>query len=254
VIAVEEEKVFPRLPGSPTLGRVADGVWLLRGDLLRGMNVYFVEEDGGVVQFDAGTKPMRKAVAEVGRRLGGIRRVVLGHADSDHRGSAPYSDAPVYCHPAEVEGAKAKGPYRPYWDMSQLSFAPVRWIYPLLHRRWDGGPVEVAGTVGEGDEIAGFRVVELPGHAPGLIGLWRESDRLAIVSDTVYLADSERLKPLPEGEASVPHPAWDWDLATAKESVRKLAALEPATICPGHEHPLSRPDLRAILERAAEKF
>ena len=34
--------------------RVADGVWLLRGDLGKSMNVYFIEDGDGVVQFDAG--------------------------------------------------------------------------------------------------------------------------------------------------------------------------------------------------------
>jgi glyoxylase-like metal-dependent hydrolase (beta-lactamase superfamily II) len=254
VAGVAEERVFPRRPFGPTLERVADRVWLLRGDIKRGMNIYFLEEDGGVVQFDAGTKPMRKAAREVGKRLGGLRRVILGHADSDHRGSAPYLGVPVFCHPDEAHDAEAPGPYRPYWDMSKLSVAPVRWIYPALHRRWDGGPVEIAGTVSEDDEIAGFRVLDFPGHAPGMIGLWRESDRLAIVSDTVYFVDSERLKALPEGEASVPHPAWDWDLAKAKESLRKLAALAPATVCAGHEHPHHGENLREMLEAAAEKY
>jgi len=109
--------------------------------------------------------------------------------------------------------------------------------------------------VTEGDEVAGFRVVHFPGHAPGLIGLWRESDRLAIVSDVVYLIDSARLgRPLPPGEASVPHPAWAWDHTQAKESVRKLAALEPAMVCAGHERPLRGDNLRATLEAAAEKY
>ena len=48
--------------------------------------------------------------------------------------------------------------------------------------------MKIDDTVAEGDEVAGFRVHHFPGHAPGLIGLWRESDRLALVSDTVYLA------------------------------------------------------------------
>src|SRR6202000_947968 len=65
--------------------------------------------------------------------------------------------------------------------LSLLEVAPVRWIYPMLLRRWHGGAVKVAGTVAEGDEVAGFRVLHFPGHAPGLIGLWRESDRLARV-------------------------------------------------------------------------
>jgi hydroxyacylglutathione hydrolase len=252
--AVPAEKVFGRRPFGPTVARVAEGVWLLRGDIRRAMNVYFLEEDGGVVQFDAGTRPMRKAIGAVAERLGGLKRVVLGHVDSDHRGGAPTLGAPVFCHPDEVSDAAAKGPYRPYWDMSMLEFAPVRWIYPLLHRRWDGGPVPIAGTVSEGDRIAGFEVLHFPGHAPGLIGLWRESDRLAIVSDVVYLVDSARLRPLPEGEASVPHPAWAWDHARAKESLRRLAALEPEVVFPGHEGPLRGQNLRETLERAAEKY
>jgi glyoxylase-like metal-dependent hydrolase (beta-lactamase superfamily II) len=126
-------------------------------------------------------------------------------------------------------------------------------LYPTLLRRWDGGAVEIAGTVAEGDQVAGFEVIHFPGHAPGLIGLWRESDRMALVSDVVYLVDSARLKPLPHGEASVPHPAWAWDHAQAKESVRKLAALEPRIVGAGHEQPLVGEDLRPVLERAAEK-
>jgi glyoxylase-like metal-dependent hydrolase (beta-lactamase superfamily II) len=137
--------------------------------------------------------------------------------------------------------------------LSQLPVAWVRMLYPTLLRRWDGGAVEIAGTVSEGDRVAGFEVLHFPGHAPGLIGLWRESDRVALVSDVVYLVDSARLKPLPHGEASVPHPAFGLDHAQAKESVRRLAALEPRIVGAGHDRPLVGEDLRATLEAAAEK-
>jgi hydroxyacylglutathione hydrolase len=234
--------------------KVADGVWLLRGDFRKAMNIYFLADGDGVVQFDAGTKAMTKAARAAAQQLGGLKRVVLGHAHADHRGTAPSMGAPVFCHPADVADAESDAAIAPYMDLSQLPVAPVRWIYPWLLRRWDGGAVKIDGTVSEGDEVAGFRVIDFPGHAPGLIGLWRESDRLALVSDVVYFVDSARLRPLPEGEASVPHPAWAWDHAKAKESVRKLAALEPATVCAGHEHPLRGDNLRATLERAAEKY
>jgi hydroxyacylglutathione hydrolase len=234
--------------------KVADGVWLLRGDTRKAMNIYFLEDGDGVVQFDAGTKTMAKKARAAAAQLGGLRRIVLGHAHADHRGTAPSLDAPVYCHPDEVADAESDAAIAPYMEISELP-APARWLYPMLLRRWDGGAVKIAGTVSEGDEIAGFQVVHFPGHAPGLIGLWRESDRLALVSDTIYLIDSTRLgKPLPEGEASVPHPAWAWDHAKAKESVRKLAALEPKVVCAGHDNPLRGENLRATLERAAEKY
>lgn len=234
--------------------KVADGVWLLRGDARKAMNVYFLEDEGGVVQFDAGTKAMVKQARAAATELGGLKRIVLGHAHADHRGTAPSLDAPVHCHPDEVPHAEAEGALWSYLDLSQLP-APARWIYPLLLRRWDGGAVKIDATVSEGDDVAGFRVIHFPGHAPGQIGLWRERDRLAIVSDVVYLIDSTRLgKPLPKGEASVPHPAWGWDHAKAKESVGKLAALEPRVVCTGHDEPLRGENLRETLERAAEKY
>lgn len=234
--------------------RVAEGVWLLRGDLRKSMNVYFIEDGDGVVQFDAGTKAMRRKVRAAADQLGGLKRIVLGHAHADHRGTAPYLGVPVHCHADDVADAESDASITPYMDLSQLPVAPVRWLYPFLLRHWDGGAVKIAGTVAEGDEVAGFRVVHFPGHAPGLIGLWRESDRVALVSDTIYLVDSARLKPLPEGEASVPHPAWAWDHAQAKQSVRKLAALEPKVVGAGHAEPLRGENLRETLERAAEKL
>lgn len=235
--------------------RVADGVWLLRGDLRKSMNVYFLEDDEGVVQFDAGSRAMTGKARAAGEELGGVRRIVLGHAHADHRGTAPGIDAPAYCHPDEVADAESDAAIAPYMDLAELPSALARRVYPFLLRRWDGGAVKVAGTVSEGDEIAGFRVVHFPGHAPGLIGLWRESDRVALVSDVIYLIDSVKLgRPLPPGEASVPHPAWAWDHAKAKESVRKLAALEPAVVAAGHAEPLRGDNLRETLERAAEKY
>jgi hydroxyacylglutathione hydrolase len=236
------------------LERVAEGVWLLRGDFRGAMNVYFIEDEGGVVQFDAGTKPMRKKTAATARELGGLKRVVLGHAHADHRGTAPYLDAPVFCHPDEVDDAEGDKAVSPYFNLSLLEVAPIRWIYPTLLKHWDGGPVKIDGTVSEGDEVAGFKVLHFPGHAPGLIGLWRESDRVALVSDVVYLVDSARLKPLPHGEASVPHPAFAWNHQEAKRSVRRLAELEPRVVAAGHEEPLRGDNLRPVLEAAAEKY
>ncbi|HEX3608650.1 MAG TPA: MBL fold metallo-hydrolase [Solirubrobacterales bacterium] len=234
--------------------KVADGVWLLRGDARRSMNIYFLEDGGGVVQFDAGTKAMAKKARAAADRLGGLKRIVLGHAHADHRGTAPSLDAPVHCHPDEVADAEAEAAIAPYMEISRLPI-PARWIYPTLLRRWDGGAVKIDGIVSEGDEVAGFRVVHFPGHAPGQIGLWREGDRLALVSDVVYLIDSTKMgRPLPKGEASVPHPAWGWDHAKAKDSVRKLAALEPTVVCAGHDEPLRGENLREALERAAEKY
>ena len=106
------EKVL-RAPGSPTIERVADGVWLVRGGMPRIMNVYLLEEpQGGVTLFDAGIKGMASGLQEAAGRFGGIKRIVLGHGHTDHRGTAPRLDAPVYCHPDEVEDAERNSGFR----------------------------------------------------------------------------------------------------------------------------------------------
>ncbi|MGZ4250453.1 MAG: ester cyclase [Solirubrobacteraceae bacterium] len=226
---------------------IADGVWVVRGGFpSKTMNVYFIADDGGVTVFDAGISDMTSAVRTAGVRLGGIKRVVLGHADCDHRGSAPGLGAPVFCHPAEREAAESSEPLRPYWDLAKL--APHgRAIYKRLLPAWDGGAVQIAGTVQEGDEIAGFRVVELPGHAPGLIGLFRDSDRLALVSDCFYTVDPQTGI---RGAARVPLPAFTMDTDQARASIRKLAAMSPSVAWAGHADPV-RGDVVAQLEHAA---
>ncbi|MEO8966149.1 MAG: MBL fold metallo-hydrolase, partial [Solirubrobacteraceae bacterium] len=179
-------------------------------------------------------------------RMGGVRRVVLGHADCDHRGAAPALAAPTYCHPAERDAAVSPDGFREYWDLSRLDLHG-RLLLGRLLPTWDGGAVPIVGTVAEGDEIAGFGVVELPGHAPGLIGLYRESDRLALVSDCFYTLDPQTGR---KGGPRVPHPAFDADVEQARASIRKLAALEPSAAWAGHADPVTG-DVRAQLERAA---
>ncbi len=227
--------------------RIADGVWIVRGGFpMRTMNVYLIEEAGGVTVFDAGIRDMVVPIRSAAAQLGGIRRVVLGHADADHRGAAPGLRAPVYCHPAEREAAESASSFRPYWNYDRLE-PPGGWIVPRLIPIWDGGPVPVAGTVSEGDEIAGFRVIELPGHAPGLIGLFREADRLALVSDCFYTLD---LRTGRRGPARVPHPSTNMSTAQAADSIRKLAALNPSAVWAGHTDPVTG-DVATQLEHAA---
>jgi steroid delta-isomerase-like uncharacterized protein len=240
-------KASRRVAAKGDLERVADGVWLLRGGVPRTMNVYFLEDEGGgVTLYDAGIRQMTNAVATAAAPLGGVNRVVLGHADVDHRGVAAGLGAPVFCHPAERAAAEEGEPQRDY-HRTDLLRIPSRWVYPKLLEYWNSGPVEIAGTVEEGDDVNGFRVVHLPGHAPGLIALFRDSDRLALTSDCFYIVDVDTSRP--QDPAPAPD-AFNQDSAQARESIRKLAALDPAVCWPGHLGPLEG-DVRAQLERAA---
>jgi len=230
--------------------QIAEGVWIVRGGFpMRTMNVYLVRDGDGVLVFDGGIKAMTKAVASAGARLGGITRLVLGHEHADHRGIAPALGVPVYCHPDGKADAEGDGGEH-YFDFSKLK-PLTRVVMPRMLKLWDGGPVPIAGTVSEGDDVAGFRVVHLPGHAPGLIGLWRESDRLALVTDCFYTLDPETGR---KGHPRVPHRAFNQDTEQAKASIRKLAALEPAAAWPGHADPIKGPPahVRSQLEHAAD--
>ena len=226
---------------------VAEGVWVVQGQPGR-CNVYLIEDEGGVTLFDAGARTMVRAVASAGAKLGGIRRIVLGHGHTDHRGVAPALGVPVLCHPDEVAGRRgqrrlsllAGGSRRP-------AGAAAPDPPPVAPLRLGRGPVEISGTLVEGDEVAGFRVVDLPGHAPGLIALWRESDRLALSSDCFYTVDMWGRN----CAARVPERIYNFDTDQARASMRKLAALEPAAAWPGHAKPVTG-DVRSQLERAAD--
>ncbi len=236
---------------------VADGVWVVQGQPGR-CNVYLIEdsETGGVTMYDAGARTMIRAVACAGARLGGIKRIVLGHGHTDHRGCAPALDVPTLCHPNEVQDAEGSGGFR-YWPEGLRGLpTPQRQIHRAMHRwAWDAGPVKISGTLSEGEEIAGFKAIDLPGHAPGQIGLWRESDRLALVSDCFYTLEMWGRDCPPH----VPEKTYNYDTEQARASIRKLAEMEPAAAWPGHAKPVVSSgavggDVRSQLLEAAERM
>ena len=171
---------------------------------------------------------------------------MLGHADCDHRGAAPALGAPIYCHPAERDAADvADAAYRDYWDLGQLDLHGRAAAQPpaadLGRRRRPGrrhASARATRSRGSGSSIC-------PGTRPGLIGLYRESDRLALVSDCFYTLDPQTGR---KGGARVPHPAFDADVEQARASIRKLAELEPSAAWAGHADPVTG-DVRAQLER-----
>jgi hydroxyacylglutathione hydrolase len=232
--------------------RVADGVEVLRlrppMRAQRLTNIYLLDEGGQVTLFDSGSVQMAGAIEEAAAERGGIGRIVLSHSHVDHRGGASKLDAPVVCHPddvADVEGDAGEH----YFDFAKVRNPLVRRMAPGTAARMDGGPVKVADTVSEGDTVAGFRVIHLPGHAPGQIGLWRESDRLAIVADAVFVFNPFTMTGTP-GRARIAPPPIRPDDAAARASVRKIADLDPAEVWLGHYGPLTG-DVRAQLDEAA---
>jgi hypothetical protein len=52
--------------------------------------------------------------------------------------------------------------------------------------RTDPRSAPVARALTEGDEVAGFTVLDTPGHSPGHVSYWRESDRVLVCGDVMW--------------------------------------------------------------------
>jgi glyoxylase-like metal-dependent hydrolase (beta-lactamase superfamily II) len=108
--------------------------------------------------------------------------------------------------------------------------------------------VSVARDLNEGDELsAGFTVLDTPGHSPGHQSYWRASDRVLVLGDVLF--GQHPLLGIPG--LHEPPTVFTVDPALNRESIRRVAALEPSLVVFGHGPPLRDP---AKLARFAERL
>jgi len=213
--------------------RVADGVYQLRGFRPDAINVYLLED----VVLDAAT---RDAARRILRQVKGrtIAAHALTHAHPDHQGASKEIcqrlGLPLWCGRADAE-AMESGTFQ----------QPRHWVNRLIEWVWAGPGHPVARRLVEGDEVAGFKVLHVPGHAPGHVAYWRLSDRVLVLGDVLNNMNvATGVRGLHEPKAIfTPDPAQN------RESARRLAALEPALVCFGHGPPLR--DTRKFVEFVA---
>ncbi len=199
--------------------QLAPGVWRLKQFPLPSINVYLA----GDVLIDAGTRLDRRRIfAEIeGRQLS---LLALTHVHPDHQGMAKAvceaRDIPLACHADDVDAMEGRRPVA-------ASSHPIARSSGFL---FQGPPHRVDRTLADGDEVAGFRVIHAPGHSPGELIFFRESDRVAICGDVIrsmsYATGRFRLAEPPE--------FFNSDSAENRRSIRRLAELEPSLILPGH--------------------
>jgi glyoxylase-like metal-dependent hydrolase (beta-lactamase superfamily II) len=231
--------------------RAGEGVEVLRVQATshprKTTNIYLLDDDDGVVVYETGAVHNATEIRQAAASRGGISRIVLSHAHADHRGGASKLGAPIFCHPAERSGAEGDG----WLDdiLANIDDPALRALVPKFMLELDGGPVTIEGTVADGDTVAGCEVLHLPGHTPGQIGLWRQSDRLAIVSDAVFMWNPFTIDGLP-GRVRLPPLMLRPDDQAARASMRRIAALDPATLWLGHYGPITT-DAAEVLEAAA---
>lgn len=222
-------------------------MWRVRGGFpgRRFVNVYLIQDGDGVTIFDCGIRSMAPDIAAAAEHLGGAKRIVLGHAHADHRGAAALLDLPVLCH--RLERADAEGDAGEHYFTHAGMLPHERALLRRLLARWDAGPVPIADVLEDGDQVAGFHVVHIPGHAPGQIALIRDSDGVALTSDCFYTLDIRTFRYVP---ARATHPGVTQDTEEMRRSIRKLAELRPSVAWPGHAQPVTG-DVHAQLIRAA---
>src|SRR5579859_2819383 len=115
----------------------------------------------------------------------------------------------------------------------------------------DGGLLEIAGTLVDGDSVAGSRSSICPA-TPRVRSVWGARRTGWRSSRTRYSCwDPFSVAGLPGGVRLPPPPIRPDDQA-ARASVRRIAELHPNTLWLGHYGPVTD-DVRAQLERAANR-
>lgn len=212
--------------------RVADGLYLLTGVPPNVINVYLM----GDVVVDASTRWARRRIL---RQVRGhrVNAHALTHVHPDHQGSS-HALCEALGVPLWVGERDADAQEQGLWDRQSPPSALTR----LQDRVWTGPPHAVARRLREDDEVAGFTVLDVPGHSPGHVAYWRERDRVLVLGDVLNGMDLRTGRP----GLHEPPDVFTLDPATNRASARRLAALEPALVCFGHGPPFQ--DTRRFVE------
>jgi glyoxylase-like metal-dependent hydrolase (beta-lactamase superfamily II) len=202
---------------------IAPDVFQLALTPRNGVNAYLL----GDVLVDTGLRTSAKKIrAELGDRK--LKAIALTHAHGDHGGSVRKLSAelglPVWVGAADHEATESgKVVTKPPYDKPGLRV--------LAGLMGDFPGTKVARDLHEGDELtAGFTVLDTPGHSPGHLSFWRESDGVLICGDVFF--NMNLLTTVP-GLHQPPGP-FTVDPALNRASERKVTALEPKVAGFGH--------------------
>ena len=206
---------------------LAEGVWQLRGRLPfpNAINTYLV----GDVLIDAGARfDSGKIVGQLQGR--DLRAHALTHAHSDHQG-ASRTVCETFGVPFWVPERDVAVAEDPRLILERQPDHPINRINFRL-MAGPGHPVDRA--LRAGDEVAGFEVIDTPGHSAGHVSYWRAADRVLILGDVLTNMDTTTGLP----GLREPKGYYTPDPALNRRSAKRLGPLEPALVLFGHGAPL----------------
>lgn len=242
---------------------VAPGVWG-RKDLF--VNYYMIQDQttGAWALVDAGLKWSAPKIRHMAEELFGEgskpTAIILTHGHFDHVGAlATLIDewnVPVYAHSLEtpyLTGQSAYPPPDPTVGGGLMS--SMSWMYPR-------GPINVKDFVRKlpnDNSIPGltdWKYIHTPGHSPGHISLFRESDRVLIAGDAFVTTKAESAVFALSGikHVSGPPKYFTCNWASAELSVIKLSALDPEVAATGHGVCMRGEELRGALKNLSTHF
>jgi hydroxyacylglutathione hydrolase len=207
--------------------RLADDLYLLDGFPPFGINVYLM----GDVLVDAGSRHAGKRIL---RQLRGrtVSAHALTHAHPDHQGAShevcDKLRIPLWCGEGDADAME---------DGRIMERQPRHPVNTVIGRVFPGPPHPVERRLREGENVAGFTVLEVPGHSAGHVAYWREADRTLICGDVFTNIDT--LTGIPG--LHEPRTFFSPDPARNRRSMKRLAELEPSLVCFGHGRPLRDP-------------
>lgn len=206
--------------------QLAEGVWHLNTVRMpNAVNAYLV----GDVLIDAGGRRSGKTI--LGQLADhDVNAHAITHAHPDHQGASDEVctklGVPYWVPANDVEAAED-----PRLIRQRQPDHPVAKFYDRI---FTGPGRRVDRPLSEGDDVAGFKVIDTPGHSAGHVVFWREADGVLVIGDV--LNNMNIWTGIPG--LHEPKPYLTPDPAENRRSAKKLAPLEPKLVVFGHGPPL----------------